>query len=173
MNSLIIYFSRAGENYVNGQIVDLKTGNTEIIAKKIAEIIHSDLFKIEPIIEYSKDYSECLEETINDKNRNARPELKHYLKDINNYDVIFLGFPNFWESLPMPVLTFLEKYDFKDKIIKPFCTHEGGEFGDSLGIIKKICKGAKIKKGIAIYGIECINIEKILPKLEEWIKMDL
>ena len=85
MNSLIIYFSRAGENYVNGQILNLKNGNTEIIAKKIAELINGNLYKIEPIVEYSKDYSECLEETINDKKRNARPELKHYLKDLNNY----------------------------------------------------------------------------------------
>lgn len=173
MNSLIIYFSRAGENYVNGQILNLKTGNTEIIAKKIAELINANLYKIEPIVEYSKDYSECLEETINDKKRNARPELKHYLKDLKAYDVIFLGYPNYWESLPMPVLTFLEKYDFKDKIIKPFCTHEGGGFGDSIEKIKKICKGAKVKQGLDIFGIECLNIKEILPKLEEWIKLDL
>ena len=172
-HSLIIYFSRAGNNYVNGQIVNLKTGNTEVIAKKIAEIINSKLYKIEPIVEYSKDYSECLEETINDKRRNARPELKHYLKDIKQYDVIFLGYPNYWESLPMPIITFLERYDFKNKIIKPFCTHEGGEFGNSIDQIKKICKGANVKQGLAILGIECLNIKKVLSKLEKWIKMDL
>ena len=78
MPELIAYFSRAGENYVNGNILNLSVGNTELAAKIIQEVTGADLYKIEPILEYSKDYSECLEEAKEDQRRQARPALKNH-----------------------------------------------------------------------------------------------
>lgn len=83
MPELIAYFSRAGENYVNGNILNLKVGNTELAAKIIQEVTGADLYKIEPILEYSKDYSECLDEAKEDQRRQARPALK---KNISRYE---------------------------------------------------------------------------------------
>lgn len=108
MPELIAYFSRAGENYVNGNILNLSVGNTELAAKIIQEVTGADLYKIEPILEYSKDYSECLEEAKEDQRRQARPALKKPFPDMKKYEVIYLGYPNYWGTMPMPVFTFLE-----------------------------------------------------------------
>lgn len=165
MKSVVIYFSRAGYNYVDGQILNLKIGNTEVVAKKIAELTNSDLFKIEPIIQYSKDYSECLNEVIQDQRRNARPELEKYPENLAQYLLIYLGFPNYWGTMPMPVFTFLERVSLKGKIIKPFCSNEGSEMGRSEEDIKKICTKSKVEKGISIHGAR--YSEELLKK---WIK---
>jgi flavodoxin len=95
---------------------------------------------------------ECTEVAKDELNDNARPELKEYLEDISEYDIIYLGFPNWWSTLPMPVWTQLEKLNFEGKTIKPFVTHEGSGFGRSESDIKKLCPGAKIKKGLSIQG---------------------
>lgn len=152
MKSIIIYFSRAGYNYVNGEIKDLKVGNTEVVAKKIAELTNSDLFKIEQIIEYSNDYSECIDEVKQDQIRNARPELKKYPDNLEKYDLIYLGFPNYWGTMPMAVFTLLEKYDLTGKIIKPFCTHEGSGIERCKTDIKKLCPNSEVKEEILIHG---------------------
>lgn len=167
MKSIVIYFSRAGNSYVNGALVDLKLGNTEIVANKIAEFTNSDIFKLEPIIEYPKDYSECIEEVKQDCLRDARPELKSYPKNLEEYDVIYLGYPDFWGTIPMVIFTLLEKYDFSGKTIKPFCTHEGSNIGDSEEKIKRICPKSKIKKGLAVLGGRVTTSDEII---KEWIK---
>lgn len=131
MKKLIAYFSRADENYVGGAIKNLTVGNTEVVAKIIQEITGADLFKIEPLESYSKNYSECIEEAKQDLKREARPELKTYPESLDCYDTIFLGYPNYWGTMPMSVKTFLEKFDFTGKTIRPFCTHEGSGIGIS------------------------------------------
>lgn len=150
--SLIIYFSRAGNNYSNEGIKYIEIGNTEVIANYIKKYADADIFKIEPLNEYPLDYTECTEVAKDELNDNARPELKEYLEDISEYDIIYLGFPNWWSTLPMPVWTQLEKLNFEGKTIKPFVTHEGSGFGRSESDIKKLCPGAKIKKGLSIQG---------------------
>ena len=150
--SLILYFSRAGNNYSNEGIKHIEIGNTEVIANYIQKYTDADSFKIEPLNEYPIDYMECTEVAKDELNDNARPELKEYLEDISEYDVIYLGFPNWWSTLPMPVWTQLEKLDFEGKTIKPFVTHEGSGFGRSESDIKKLCPGAKITKGLSIQG---------------------
>ena len=166
MKKLIAYFSRSGNNYVNGTIKNLEVGNTEIAAKMIKEITGSDIFKIEPIRVYSIDYSRCIEEAKDDLNRDARPELKDYLDSIEEYDVIYLGYPNYWGTMPMAVFTFLEKYDFSNKIIKPFCTHEGSGAGSSINDIKKICPQAKIKSALSIHGAD---VKQAGESIKNWI----
>lgn len=164
MASLIAYFSRTGENYVSGALKELKVGNTEVAAKFLQEITGGELFKIEPTVPYSDDYNECIEEAKDDQRRNARPEIKSYPDSIDKYDTIYLGYPNYWSTMPMNVFTFLEKFDFTGKTIKPFCTHEGSGMGRSESDIKKLCPGAKVEKGIAIHGTSVGNSKAALKK---------
>lgn len=164
MASLIAYFSRTGENYVSGALKELKVGNTEVAAKFLQEITGGELFKIEPTVPYSDDYNECIEEAKDDQRRNARPEIKSYPDSIDKYDTIYLGYPNYWSTMPMHVFTFLEKFDFTGKTIKPFCTHEGSGMGRSESDIKKLCPGAKVEKGIAIHGTSVGNSKAALKK---------
>ncbi len=165
--SLILYFSRAGNNYTNEGIKNLEIGNTEIIANYIKEFSDADVFKMEPLNEYPEDYMECTEVAKKELNDGARPDLKEYIEDISEYDTIYLGFPNWWNTMPMPVWTQLEKLDFDGKTIKPFVTHEGSGFGKSESDIKKLCPGAKLSKGLSIQGS---FVEDSRQKVKHWVK---
>ena len=165
LSSLVAYFSRPDENYFNGELRNIEVGNTEIVAKMIQENTQSDIFKIEPMKSYSKTYNECITQAKDDLQRGARPELKTYLSDISKYDTIYLGFPNYWGTMPMCVFTFLEHYDFKGKKIYPFCTHEGSGFARSLNDIKRCCD-ATIMKGLAIHGSDVNQSKKAI---ESWL----
>lgn len=90
---LIAFYSRADENYVNGLIKELEVGNTEIAAGIIQELTGAGLFKIEQVNPYSKSYNECIAQAQEDQRKNARPELKRYPESIDDYDVIYLGYP--------------------------------------------------------------------------------
>jgi flavodoxin len=158
--NLIVYFSRNGNNYINGSIKNLSIGNTEIAAKMIQEITGGDLFQIKPVKEYNSDYHICTEEAKRDLRANARPEFKNALENIAEYDTIYLGYPNYWGTMPMHVLTFLEKYDFTEKTIKPFCTHEGSGLGHSEKDIAKLCPQATLLKGLAIHGTRVNEAKK-------------
>ena len=149
---LIAYYSRTGENYVSGQIKTLKTGNTAIAAGIIQQLTAGDLFRIEQATPYSQIYNECIEQARADQNRDARPALKNCPASLGEYDVIYLGYPNYWGTLPMPVFTFLEGLDFTGKTIKPFCTHEGSGMGRSAEDIRRLCPGARVEEGLPIHG---------------------
>ena len=97
MANLIVYYSRKGQNYWNGSIVDLAKGNTERVAEFIQKAVGGDLFEIETVREYSKDYMTCTEEAKEELREHARPELKRYLDNIEQYDTIFVGYPN-WST---------------------------------------------------------------------------
>lgn len=158
--TLIAYFSRAGNNYVGGSIINLPIGNTETAAKMIEELIGGDLFQISPVKTYSEDYNTCTEEAKKELRADARPELASYPESIHGYDTIILGYPNWWGTMPMPVWTFLERFDFSGKTILPLCTHEGSGMGHSEADIKKLCPGATVKKGLAIRGGSVKNAGK-------------
>lgn len=166
MASIIIYFSRKDENYVNGMIKNLSIGNTEIVAGMIQKLTGADVFKVEPIQPYSKNYNECIAQAQADQNRNARPELKNYPESLEQYDTIYLGYPNYWGTMPMVLFTFLERFDFNGKTIKPFCTHEGSGLGHSVEDIKKLCPTAIVEKGLALHGG---SVEKSEKELDKWI----
>lgn len=165
-NKLIVFYSRADENYVNGEIKRLDTGNTEIAAGIIQKLTGADLFKIEQVHAYAKDYNQCIAQAQADQKREARPDLKEYPKSLDRYDTIYLGFPNYWSTMPMAVFTFLEHFDFSGKIIKPFCTHEGSGMGSSESDIKRLCPHADLKKGLAIRGG---SVERAKEEIEKWI----
>ncbi|MGN1122914.1 MAG: flavodoxin [Eubacterium sp.] len=164
---LIAFYSRADENYVSGTLKTLTVGNTEIAAGIIKELTGADLFKIEQVKPYSKGYNDCIEEAKADQQRNARPELKGYPDSIDDYDVIYLGFPNYWSTMPMAVFTFLEHFDFRSKTIKPFCTHEGSGMGRSVSDIKMLCPNAIVESGFAIRGGSAYESIK---NIEDWVK---
>lgn len=154
MKSLVAYFSRADKNYVNGNIVDLPVGNTEIIANKIKDLTDSDIFTIKTMKPYPADYRKTVDIAREELNNDLRPELAGDLDSIDEYDVIYIGYPNWCGTMPMAVFHFLESHDFSGKILVPFCTHEGSGFGGSIYDIQRLCPKAKVLEGIAIRGSE-------------------
>ena len=170
MANLIVYYSRKGQNYWNGSIVDLAKGNTERVAEFVQKAVGGDLFEIETVREYSKDYMTCTEEAKAELREGARPELKKYLDSIEQYDTIFVGYPNWWGTMPMCVYTFLEHFDLTGKKIVPFCTNEGSGLGGSERELKKICKGATVAPGLSIHGAEAAQSEG---KVTAWAKKNV
>ena len=164
---LIAYYSRKGQNYVNGAIKNLAKGNTEIVAEFIQKAIGGDLFEIDTVKDYPVDYTECTEVAKVELHEKSRPELKNYLQNIDEYDTIFLGYPCWWGVPPMAVATFLEHYNFSGKKIITFTTHEGSGFGGSTSWLKKICPTAEIVQGIAIHGAAAKNSEA---EVSAWAK---
>ena len=154
MKNLIVYYSRKGQNYYNGTIKNLVKGNTEIVAEIIKEAVGGDLFEIKTVKNYPEDYYACIDVARSELRENARPELQSYPKNFNDYDNMFIGFPNWWGTMPMAVFTFLEKFYWSDKRIIPFCTNEGSGLGSSVRDIKSICKGANVSDGLSIIGHE-------------------
>lgn len=155
---LIAYFSRADENYTSDGIKNLSVGNTEVVANIIHDLTGADLFKIEPVKSYPKDYHETTHLAQIELNNNARPAIKNKLTNTEEYDIIYLGYPNWWGTMSMIVLTFLESINLTGKIIKPFCTHEGSGMGNSESDLKSYFPDAIIKKGLPIRGLIAIML---------------
>ena len=149
---LIAYYSRKGNNYVGGRIMNLPIGNTEVVATMIQNMTKGDVFRIETVQTYPADYTETTEVAQRELRQNARPELTGRMDNMADYRVIFLGYPNWWGTMPMAVWTFLEAYDFSGKTIIPFCTHEGSGMGHSESDIKKICPKSTVLKGLSLKG---------------------
>ena len=166
MAKLVAYYSRADENYFSGSRRYIKVGNTEKAAKFIAELTGADLLKIEQKIPYAADYETCVTQARKDKESGARPELVGLPENLDAYDEIYLGYPNYCGTMPMAVYTFLESYDFTGKTIHPFCTHEGSGLSGTEQDIRKCAKGATVAKGIAIYGSHVDNAKEAL---EKWV----
>jgi Flavodoxins len=129
------------------------SGNSRRIATQIHEKVGGDLVEIEMSRPYSRSYNTCLEESLRDLQADARPALKTRIADMSRYDVIFLGYPTWWATIPMPVATFLEAYDFSGKTIAPFNSHGGGRLGQTVPAIAKLCPNVTIKEALSIsYG---------------------
>jgi len=165
--SLIAYFSRKGNNYVAGSIVNLPVGNTEVAAKKIQKLTGSDIFQIKTVKSYPEDYTETTNVAKEEQRKDARPELTETVDNMDSYDVIYIGYPNWYGTMPMAVFTFLEAYDFSGKTIVPFCTHEGSGMGSSERDIKNLCPNAKVLSGLAIRGSSVDRADK---DITNWLK---
>lgn len=166
MTKLVAFYSRANENYFGGNLKYIEVGNTETIAKMIAQLTGADLFKIEQKIPYAKDYRTCIAQAKKDLIDNARPEILDMPSNLDQYDEIYLGYPNYWGTMPMAVYTFLESFNFKGKIIHPFCTHEGSGLSSTIDDIRKMVDGATVAEGLSIKGSEVNEAKSIV---EEWI----
>ncbi|MBR1553452.1 MAG: flavodoxin [Schwartzia sp.] len=146
--ALVVYFSRADENYNVGVI---EKGNTRILAEMIAEATGADTFEIVPAKPYPKEYTPATEVAKKEKNENARPEIVGTMPDVSGYDMIFLGYPIWWGDLPMPCYTFFGKVKLEGKTIAPFCTHEGSGLSGTDGYIANATK-AKVTEALVMTG---------------------
>ena len=151
-NNLIIYYSRRGENYVGGTIASLEKGNTERCAEYIRDAVGGDLFEVRPVKSYPADYMACTEEAKAELKAGARPALAEYIDSLDGYDNIFICGPCWWGTFPMPVFSLLEPLDFRGKRVMVLMTHEGSGLGGSERDMKKLCRGAKFGKALAIQG---------------------
>ena len=165
--SLVVYFSRADENYGVGTITE---GNTAILAKMIASKTGSDIFEIVPEKAYPKNYRECTNVAKDEQRKNARPAYKGDI-DTSGYDTIYIGYPIWWGDLPMVVYTFLENHDLNEKTIFPFCTHEGSGLSGTDNNIKRLYKNVTMKKALVMTGrIAQNNRSEAEKQVDEWLK---
>ena len=165
--SLVVYFSRTGENYAVGNISE---GNTAIIAKMIAEKTGSDIFEIIPEKDYPASYKACTDVAKDEQKQKARPAYKGVV-DTSGYDTIYIGYPIWWGDMPMVFYTFLEKHDLGGKTILPFCTHEGSGVSGTDGKIKRLYKNATVKQALAVRGATAQKERSKAEKaVDEWMK---
>ena len=165
--SLVVYFSRADENYSVGNISE---GNTAILAKMIAQKTGADIFEIVPEKPYPKAYKACTEVAKDEQAKKARPA---YMGDIDTagYDTIYIGYPIWWGDLPMVVYTFLEKHDLNGKTIVPVCTHEGSGISGTDASIKRLYKNVTMKKTLVMRGNVAQNKRAEAQKaVDDWLK---
>lgn len=178
--SLVVYFSRA-ENIVFDENVDAVTsasinldesnnpiGNLRILAEYISEETGAEIFSIRTVETYPTAYKDTTDLATEEKDENARPELVSHIDDMEDYDVIYLGYPNWWGTLPMPVASFLEEYDFAGKTIIPFASHEGSGPGSGVSMIKELCPDSAVLDGFAIKGSE-VNTDKARETVAEFV----
>jgi len=154
MKSLTAYFSYVGQTEMDRKIVDIDKGLTEIVAEKIAQYSGSDLYKIEPVTPYPKNYNDIVNIVRKENDENPKIEIKNLLPSIDEYEVIYIGFPIWYRTYPRIVASFLSSYDFSGKTVRPFCTNDEGSFGIALLEMKSQLKGADVKPGLAIHGSE-------------------
>ncbi|MCH5257338.1 MAG: flavodoxin [Lachnospiraceae bacterium] len=176
-NILVAYFSRVGNtvwengvdavtsaslNIENGEFV----GNAEYLARMAQEATGGDLFLIQTEETYPSDYRETTNVAAEEQDNNARPELTSHVENMDQYDTIVLIYPNWWGTLPQPLFTFLEEYDFSGKTILPLCTHEGSRMGSSEGAIAQMCPDAILLSGLAVRGSDASSAQA---DVEAWI----
>ena len=152
---LVVYFSRSG--------------NTESVAERIAERVDADVFEIETVQEYPENYDELLDYARNEQRSAARPELSEHIDDIERYDVIFLGYPNWWGDMPMPLYSFLDEYDLSDKTIMPFVTSGGSGFSRTIRSIESEEPEATVLDGLSIRD-RLVHDSSTDRAIEEWIE---
>ena len=169
-NTLVVYYSRKGENHMPGGIQVLEKGNTEYAAEYIAKAVGADLFEIDTVKPYAENYRECCMEAVAEAKANARPEIKGFVEDITPYDTIFVCFPCWCGTAPMCVFTFLEHYDLSGKKILPLCTNEGSGMANSEKDLMNICKGANVLPGLSVRGHQCKDSEA---QIAAWAKEQL
>ena len=165
--SLVLIFSRAGENYSVGKV---EVGNTMVLAQMIAEKTGADLFELERATAYPADYDACCDEALAEQHAGARPELKA-LPDLAGYDTVYFGFPCWWGDLPMPVYTAVEALDWSGKTISPFNTHEGSGESGMFSRLKKKCAGATVTAGLTVSGSTAQrNRESAEKSVDSWLE---
>ena len=162
--SLVVFFSHAGENYSVGNI---KVGNTKIVADYISEITGADQFEIVTHKYDGMKYSPLTELAQEEANNNERPPFEGTLKNLDQYDTIFIGGPIWWGTYPMVMFTFFDTHDLNGKTIYPFTTHEGSGLGNVVSDIRRAYPKANVQKGFSIYGHE---VRTNRAKVEKWLE---
>lgn len=143
------------------------SGNTKVVAEKINSILNGDLFEIKTLDTYPVKYNLVVDQAKKEFLAQYRPKLQNHVENLNNYDVIVIGYPMWWYTCPMAIFSFLEEYDFSGKVILPFCTHEGSALSSSIEDIKKIVPTAIVKEGLAIRGSKVSESDQLI---NAWLK---
>lgn len=176
---LVVYFSRA-ENIggttsvdaVSSASINLRdgevVGNMRAMAEVIQELTGGDLFSIQTERTYSPNYRESTNEARAELNSNARPALTTHVEDMSRYDVVYVGYPNWWGTTPAAVSSFLEEYDFSGKTIIPFCSHEGSGLGSGVSVIREICPDAALLDGYEVRGSRAAD-ETTAAGIKDWL----
>lgn len=128
------------------------SGNTRVIANQIHDRVGGDIFEIKTVDSYPQDYEAVKAVAMKELNEGFRPALATHVDNIDSYDVVFVGYPIWWGTMPMPVESFLTGYNFSGKTIVPFSTHEGSGLGSSVRDIKALCPQSTVREGLAIQG---------------------
>ena len=162
MDKLIIYFSRADENYAVGYI---EKGNTEVVAEYVQELTGADIFKVEPLIPYSKDYQTCIEEA---KQRVGNAPIKENINDISKYNIIYIMTPIYWGTYAPEIETAIKDLDFSNKTIRIITTHEGSGLGNVVSDIKSITNGNVDDNALAVQGSK-VSVSKDI--IKEWLNI--
>ena len=152
--SIVVYYSRTGENYSVGNIT---VGNTAKVAQEIANQTGADLFEIKPVKPYPEKYQECIEVARQEKDDNARPQIATTVEHFEQYHTVYLGYPNWWGDMPMIVYTFIESQSFDGKTVIPFVTHEGSGLSGTPQKLRKALPKATVTEGVAITGSTAQN----------------
>ena len=151
--SLIVYFSHSG--------------NTKKIAQFIQETLNCDSFEVKPAKPYPTDYDTLVNLAREEKNNHFRPELAGTIPNTDTYQTIFVGYPSWWGTMPMPLFTFFEQINCSGKTIVPFTTHEGSRFGQSLRDLQTLCPDAVLLDGFETRGSRSANAKQ---NVETWLK---
>ena len=161
---LIVFFSHAGENYNVGNI---KVGNTKLVADEIQKITGGDEFEIVANKNYDLPYNDLVNVAKEETEKGEKPSFKGEVKNIDDYDTVFIGGPIWWGTYPRVMFTFFDKYDLNGKTIIPFSTHEGSGLGSVVEDLKTLYPNATFKEAFSIYGTET---RKDLSKVDKWLK---
>ena len=146
--ALVVYFSvpETSRLVADGKL----QGNTEYVATVISEATDGDLFEIKTVHTYPGTHKELIDAAKKESDEDARPALATHIKNLDEYDVVFVGFPNWWYDMPQPLYTFFDEYDFSGKTVVPFCTHGGSRFSDAIKTIREMEQGTTVLDGYAI-----------------------
>ena len=142
------------------------SGNTETMAKEVQNQVGGDLFEIKRKKEYSS--SNLTDEAKKEIENKERPELADKISNIDEYDVVFVGYPVWWHSTPAPVNSFLESYDLSGKTVIPFCTSGGSDIEETIDSFKSSCNSSKILEGLTLSGSSA-NSDNGKTKIKNWI----
>ncbi|ULQ60447.1 hypothetical protein K7I13_03820 [Brucepastera parasyntrophica] len=171
-NILVVYFSRHGSSIGSNDTdavssASLSPGDAITVANIIKDASGADMFQIITVDPYPRNYRETTDVARREQRENARPALASRIENLDSYNTIILGYPNWWGTLPMPVAHFLESHDFSGKTIVPYCVHEGSRMGSSEALIAQLAPGATVKEGLAIRGNSAGSSRR---DVEQWLR---
>jgi flavodoxin len=151
--TLVVYFSHSG--------------NTREIAGQIHQRVGGDIFEIQTLAPYPRDYDAVIEQAKKEKSSGYKPPLRTRVEDMTPYELIFIGYPIWWGTIPPPVITFLSAYDLSGKTVIPFCTHGGSALGRSMTDVSRLCPKSTVLDGIAVFGRD---VKTAQGKVSEWLR---
>lgn len=142
------------------------TGNTGVVADMIAQATGADLFSIRTVEQYPNTYDATIDQGQQEQSDGARPELATHLENLDSYDTIFLGFPNWWGDMPMAVYTFLDEVDLSGKTVIPFVTSGGSGFSNTISTIQQMEPQATVQEGLSIGASSATGAQQ---QVESWL----